>query len=120
MIEYQRDGLAASDPDEYLNVLQSDPFLRGELQVLGRDEAVFQASYQIHPLWSLAGLGLWNLNDGSVLLSPSFAYSVSNEANVAGGFFFGFGDDEATLGRPLPSEYGAVGTTVYFSFSLFF
>jgi hypothetical protein len=120
VLEYQRDGLGASSPDEYLEVFQTDPFLRGELQVLGRDETVVQASYQIHPLWSLAALGLWNLNDRSFLLSPSFSYSASNEATVSGGLFFGFGDDEVTPERPLPSEYGAIGTTVYFSVSLFF
>ncbi len=120
VLEYQRDGLGASSPDEYLEVFQTDPFLRGELQVLGRDETVVQASYQIHPLWTLAALGLWNLNDRSFLLSPSFSYSASNEATVSGGLFFGFGDDEVTRSRPLPSEYGAIGITVYFSMSLFF
>ena len=120
VLEYQRDGLAASSPSEYLELLQSDPFLRGELQVLGRNESVFQASYQIHPLWSLAALGLGNLNDGSFLLSPSFSRSLSNEASLTGGVFFGFGDDMATMLEPLPSEYGLVATTVYLSFSLFF
>lgn len=120
VLEYQRDGLGASSPDEYLEVFQTDPFLRGELQVLGRDETAIQASYQIHPLCSLAALGLWNLNDRSFLLSPSFSYSASNEATVSGGLYFGFGDDEVTPEKPLPSEYGAVGVTVYFSASLFF
>ena len=113
-------GLAASSASEYAELLQSDPFLRGELQVLGRNEAVAQASFQIHPLWSLAALGLWNLNDGSFLVSPSFSRSLSNEASVTGGVFFGFGDDMATTLEPLPSEYGTFGTTVYLSFSLFF
>ena len=120
VLEYQRDGLAASSASEYAELLQSDPFLRGELQVLGRNEAVAQASFQIHPLWSLAALGLWNLNDGSFLVSPSFSRSLSNEASVTGGVFFGFGDDMATTLEPLPSEYGTFGTTVYLSFSLFF
>ena len=87
---------------------------------LSRDETAVQASYQLHPLWSLAALGLWNIADGSVLFSPSFAYSVSNEAALSGGFFFGFGDDDVTLEQRLPSEYGLVATTVYVSFSLFF
>jgi hypothetical protein len=120
IIEYQHDGLGASNPNEYLDIFQSDPFLRGEHQVLGRDEAVFQGSYQIHPLWSLAGLGLWNLNDKSFLISPSFAYSASDDSTISGGLFFGFGDDEVTSARPLPSEYGLAGTTLYFSVSMFF
>jgi len=120
VLEYQRDELGAASSEEYLAVLESKPFLLGEMQVLGRDEAVLQWAYQIHPLLSLAALVLSNLDDGSTLLSPSFSYSASDEATLTGGLFFGFGDDEATAGRPLPSEYGAVGTTVYFSVDLFF
>ena len=120
VVEYQHDGLAAASAEDYLELFQTDPFLRGELQVLGRDETAIQASYQLHPLWSLAALGLWNLDDGSALFSPSFSYSASNEATVSGGLFFGFGDDVVTPQTPLPSEYGALGFTVYISASLFF
>ena len=120
IFEYQRDELGASSPDDYVGILTSDPFARGELQVLGRDEIALQASYQLNPLWSVAALGLWNLNDGSLLLSPSVAYSASDEIALSGGLFFGFGDDEPTPERPLPSEYGLTGTTAYASFSIYF
>lgn len=120
VVEYQHDGLGAASEEDYGALFETDPFLRGELQVLGRDETAVQASYQIHPLWSLAALGLWNLRDGSFLLSPSFAYSLSNEASATGGVFFGFGDEAVTPATPLPSEYGAIGITAYVSLSVFF
>ena len=93
---------------------------RDTRQVLGRDETVVQASYQLHPLWSLCGLWLWNLNDRSALVSPSFAYSAGDEASISGGVFIGTGDDEVTLTRALPSEYGFAGTTAFMSLSWFF
>ena len=68
----------------------------------------------------MAGLWLWNLNDRSALIFPSLAYSLSNEASLTGGVFFGLGADESTLARPLPSEYGLSGTMAYVSLSLFF
>jgi len=120
VVEYQRDGLGAATPDDYLHILQSDEFQRGELQVLGRDEAVVQASYQLSPLWSVGGLGMWNLNDGSALLSPSLNYSAGNEASIGGGLYFGFGNDETTLARPIPSEHGLTATTAYLSLSWYF
>jgi|TARA_B100001964_G_scaffold239187_1_gene306105 hypothetical protein len=120
LVEYQHDELAASEPDDYVALLVSEPFLRGELQVLGRDETVVQGSYQLHPLWSLSGLWIFNAHDQSSLVSPSFAYSVSNEASLNGGLFFGFGDDESTLARPLPSEYGLTGVTAFVSLSWHF
>ena len=120
VVEYQHDGLGAANADQYPGVLQSKPFSRGELQVLGRDETVVKASYQLHPLWSLAGVWIWNLNDRSALVSPSFAYSLSDDASLTGGLFLGLGDDEATAARTVPSEYGLAGTTAFASLSWFF
>ena len=120
MFEYQRDGLGAADPDEYLSILRSAPFIRGELQVLGRDETVASVSYQPHPLWGITGLWLANLNDGSTLLSPSVAYSAGDEAAIAGGVYFAVGASRPTLETPLASEYGLTGTTGYLSFSWYF
>lgn len=120
LAEYQRDQLGAATPDDYLDVIGSDPFARGEFQVIGRDETVLQASVQIHPLWSVAALWLWNLNDRSTLVSPSVGYSLSNEASISGGVLVGLGDDRVTTERPLPSEYGLAGVTAYLSASWFF
>ena len=85
--EYQRDGRGAGGPDELLTVLQSREFRRGEYQVFGRDEVAVTAAYQIHPLWSVTGTAIWNLNDRSALVFPGFSYSLSNEASLAGGVF---------------------------------
>lgn len=120
VVEVQHDGFGAGDASQYSRVLDSDPFRRGELQVLGRNEAVLQASYQLHPLFSLAGLALWNMSDGSGLVSPSFSYSASNEATITGGLFVGIGEAMPSGNSPIPSEYGAVPTTAYVSVSLFF
>lgn len=120
IIEYQRDNLGGASPDEYVAILTSNTFRRGEHQVFGRDETVLQASYQLHPLWNLAGLWLWNLNDRSTLVSPSVAYSAGDETSISGGVFFGYGASERTPSRPLPSEYGLAGTTGYVSLSWFF
>ena len=120
VVEYQRDGLGAASPKEYIDVLTSLAFQRGELQVLGRDEIASQAQFQLNPLWSLSFLWLLNLNDPSSLLSPSVVYSASDEATVTGGVFVGVGDDELTPGGGLPSEYGLAATTAYFSVSVFF
>ncbi len=120
IIEYQRDGLGAASADEYPAVRRSNPFSRGELQVLGRDETVVQASYQLHPLWGLDGVWIWNLNDRSALISPSLAHSLSDDASLTGGVFISIGDDEVTATRPVPSEYGLAGTTAFASLSWFF
>jgi hypothetical protein len=134
VLEYQRDGYGAADPSDYMDVLFSDPYSRGELQVLGRDEAALQASWQATPLLTTDFLTMWNMNDGSFLLSPAVSYSLSNEAYVRGGFFFGIGPGERQVPLPLPgsdltdviaasvpgSEYGIVPSSLYISLSAFF
>lgn len=120
VVEYQRDGFGAGTSAELLEVVRSDAFARGQLQVLGRDELVLQGAYQPHPLWGLTLLTITNLDDPSALLSPGVSYSLSNEMSASGGLFFGFGDDTPSIESPLPSEYGLVPTFVYLSATVFF
>ena len=118
--EYQRDGLGGANADQYAGVLASDTYLRGEHQVMGRDETFVQASYQLHPLWNLSGLWISNLNDRSALVSQSFAYSAGNNALITGGAFFGIGSDDFTSNKALPSEYGLAGKAAFLSLSWYF
>ena len=120
LFEYQRDSFGASHADEYLRVMLSEPYARGELQVLGRDETVLQATYQLNPLWNVGSLWLWNVNDRSAILAPSFGYSASDDVSVGGGVFFGFGEDEVTPVQLIPSEYGLSAATGYLSLSWYF
>lgn len=120
VFEYQHDGFGAASSAELLEVVNSPPFIRGELQVLGRDELAAQGSYQLHPLWTLELLLLGNLNDPSALLSPAASYSVSDEVSARGGLFFGFGDDTPSQASPIPSEYGLVPAYLYLSVTAFF
>lgn len=130
VIEYQHDEFGASQASDLLNVVLSDPFARGELQVLGRDEVASQASYQVHPLVDATLLTLWNLNDMSLLIAPGGSYSISNDVTLQAGLYLGFGDDFSQMSdtptppispRPeLPSEYGITPTTAWLSVTAFF
>jgi hypothetical protein len=120
VLEYQHDGFGASSPEGYTDVVTSAPFARGELQVLGQDELVGQASWQVHPLWNTSLLLLWNLNDVSAQLVPGASYSLSNEVRLQGGVFFGIGDSTPTPATPIPSEYGISPTTIYVALNAFF
>lgn len=120
VLEYQHDDFGATDAGALPRVLAADPFARGELQVLGRDELAAEASYQLHPLLGANLLALWNLHDGSALLAPGVSYSLSNEASARAGAFFGLGEDVGRTPLTPPSEYGIVPTIAYLSVSLYF
>ena len=118
--EYQHDGFGAGDAGELLGVLMSDPFQRGELQVLSRDALAVQASYQIHPLWGIDLLTITSLVDGSGLLSGGGSWSVGSNSSLRGGFFLGFGDDTVDPVTGFGSEFGGRPSVGYVSVSHFF
>ncbi len=122
--EYQRDGFGASGADGLHDVLLSDPFARGELQVLGRHTAALQGTYQLHPLWTTQLLLLGNLGDPSLLLAPAASYSVEDDLELRFGLFLGVGKGTAPGepgGSPLPgSEYGPIPAFAYASLTAFF
>lgn len=118
--EYQHDGFGAADAGGLLAVLESAAYRRGEMQVLGRDEWLVQAAWQVHPLVSTEFLGLQDLRDGSILVAPALAVSVSNDVSARIGVFAGVGGSGLTATRALRSEYGSVPTFGYVSLSAFF
>ncbi len=123
--EYQHDEFGYADVDDLLAVAISQPALRGELQVFGRDELVALGSFEVHPLVTTDLLGIVNLIDPSTLIVPSITYSARAEATVRAGLFFGIGAEEGSVllptGAPAPgSEYGPVPVTGYASVTVFF
>jgi hypothetical protein len=118
VVEYQREGFGAANAAELPATLLSAAARRGELQVFGRDEVVFQGSLQVHPLVSADALVIWNLNDASALLAPGLTYSVTGSLSARAGVFVGIGRGAEPTGV-LRSEYGLVPTSGYVSLSLF-
>jgi hypothetical protein len=120
IVELQHDGFGAADDDEILAVLGSEPYRRGEMQALGRDELAAQASWQAHPLVALTWLTLWNLRDGSALHSPAVAISATAWLDVRGGAYLATGDDALSPLAAPGSEYGLVPPVGYVSVAAFF
>ncbi len=119
VVEYLHDGFGLDRLNDLVLLAETDAFRRGELQVLGRDEAAFQASLQLHPLVGLSGLALVNLRDGSALFAPSVAWSASTSGTVGIGGYVALGRSVDAVGIPR-SEFGAVPTVFYVSASWFF
>lgn len=118
ILEVQHDGFAAAGAADLTAVLLSAPFQRGELQVLGRDVAAGQVTYQVHPLVSGELLALWDLRDGSLLAAPGASLSASNNVTVRAGAYLSAGRGASLAG--LGSEFGSVPRFAYASVSLFF
>jgi len=120
VLEYQYDGFGASSADSLVAVATSPAYRRGELQVLGRHEMAAQASYQVHPLVQVGLLGLGNLGDPSVLVSPSVSWDAGRELTVRAGAYLGLGAGRAADQVAPGSEYGIVPFTGYVSGTVYF
>ena len=120
LVEVQYDGFGAAESSDLLDVITSKPFLRGEMQTLGRWTGAAQASLQVYPLVGLDALALVNLTDGSTLLGPGLSWSATGSVSVRAGAFLGFGSEEVDALAGIVSEYGAVPGTGYVAASWYF
>jgi len=118
--EVQHDGFGATAPSGYPGVLASEAYRRGELQALGRDEALAEAAWQLHPLVGAELLVIINLEDASTLLAPALTGSLSDDLSARLGLYLSAGRGGVEpVGTPR-SEYGAVPTYLYVSLTAFF
>ena len=118
--ELQHDGLGATDAASLLEVTNSKPFARGEMQTIGAWTLVTQASYQVHPLVGLDALALVNLADGSTLLAPGLSWAATGSSSVRLGMYSGLGEGGIEPAGNLASEYGSVPALAYLAVSRFF
>ena len=120
LAEYQHDGFGAARTADLPLVLGSGAYRRGELQALGRDEALADASWQVHPLVSTELLTIVNLRDGSAFLAPALTASVSNEIQARLGFFLPAGPGGVRQNGFPQSEYGETPVYAYLAVTAFF
>ncbi|ABA89615.1 hypothetical protein Pcar_2376 [Syntrophotalea carbinolica DSM 2380] len=108
--QYLYNGAGADKPSQYPQALNSAPIREGLSFLLGQHYLLLAPSYELHPLVTLSGLGIVNLQDGSWLLRPALNISLSDNLDLM--LFWGF-----TLGRSAKnlrfprSEFGARGQT---------
>lgn len=120
LVELQHDGYGATGPRELGAVLASPAYERGELQALGRDEALADATWQLHPLVAAELLVLRNLRDGSTLFAPAVTGSLSEDLSARLGAFVPAGRSGVQPTGLPASEYGGVPTYLYASLTAFF
>lgn len=112
LVEYLYNGPGRDDPADYLRVATSAPLQEGLTYLLGRHYLLITTSYQPHPLATLQGLVIWNLEDDSCLVRPLLDYSLGD--NLSMQLFWSFSIGDAPKPSPIPglpttwqSEFGS-------------
>ena len=111
LTEYLYNGAGVGDPEEYGEFLISAPLREGLSFLAGRHYLLAGPSYEVHPLLTVSGMLIWNLEDGSFFLRPLGEYSVSDNLVLQVFWSFSKGrEPKEVFGIPVPrSEFGSAG-----------
>jgi len=116
-------GFGSQHVRDYPFIALSDRYQRGEVTALAQYYAGASLAWQAHPLLTLTGSGLWNIDDGSILALPYAEWSVSDNVSAVFGGAFGIGPGlrRTVFDIELPrSEYGSASQSLYAALKVYF
>ncbi len=123
MVEYHYNGAGSDDPGDYLGLLNTLPYQRGGVFLLGENYLMPNLSIQATPLWTIGLQAIINLDDNSTFSSVTAEYNVAENFYMDFGIYVFTGDDLTVSPMGLPvfeSEYGANPNTFYASIRWYF
>ncbi len=112
LAEYLYNGAGARHPTDYIAAAASAAFREGLTFLLGQQYLLLGPSWEIHPLATLSGLLIRNLEDDSTLLRPQIQLSLGDNLSLDLFYSLNFGRKPRTLAPSisiLQSEFGAAG-----------
>jgi hypothetical protein len=120
--EYHHNGVGAADPSGYLATVTDPRVQRGETYYLGRHYLGGAVSYVAdeESRLSLTGSALWNVEDGSVIVTPIASYDFGQSTSVSLGALQSFGATPTIVPPALRSEFGTYGALWFSRVSVYF
>lgn len=121
-IEYNYNGIGATEPAEYIRVLEDRRFLQGETYFLGRHNLGGLASWTPgNDRISFTLSALTNLQDPSAALVPNLTYDIGQATRFSAGALVSFGETPLFEDwTELRSEFGAYGDFGFIMLSIYF
>jgi hypothetical protein len=121
-IEYNFNGIGATDPTGYTEVLEDPRYHRGETYFLGRHNLGGAASWTPgNDRISLTLSALTNLQDPSAAFVPNLTYDIGQATRLSAGALISFGDTPEFDPTPeLRSEFGTYGDFGFLILSIYF
>jgi len=111
--QYLYNGPGADDPADYPAALASAPLQEGLTYLLGRHYLIIAPAYEIHPLATLQGLIIYNIDDESALLRPTLDFSLADNLSLQLFWTWHSGESPEVVSSILPalprSEFGSFG-----------
>lgn len=125
--EYHFNAAGRQKPEDYLENFNSPAYQDGAVYLMGKHYLNVGITYQIHPLIPFTGLIIWNLSDGSLVLSPTAEYNIAENIYLMLGAYIGLGKkpEQVLSAFALPetrlqSEFGAYPGMFFTAFRIYF
>jgi len=120
--EYNFNGIGATDPEDYMGVLEDPRYAQGETYFLGRHNLGALASWTPgNDRLSLTLSALMNLQDSSAAFIPNLTYDFGQDTRLSAGALLSFGDTPVFDPEPsLESEFGTYGDFIFTMLSVYF
>lgn len=119
--EYHLNGIGAGDPSTYPAALSDQRLRRGESYYLGRHYLGAALGYTADQdaRLALALSGLWNVQDRSVIVTPTLSYDFGQNTSVSFGGLQSFGATPTVAPPVLRSEFGTYGDLWFIRLSVY-
>jgi hypothetical protein len=82
VLQYLYNGPGVDSPEDYYKALTSAPLQEGLTYLLGRHYLMAAPSYEIHPLVSVQGLLIYNIDDESALFRPTLDLNLTDNMSL--------------------------------------
>ena len=113
IVQYLYNGPGTDDPKDYPEVLASAPLQEGLTQLLGRHYLIAAPSYELHPLATVQGLLIYNLEDHSALIRPTLDLNLDDNLSLQLFWTWNTGQEPKVISSLLSveprSEFGVRG-----------
>lgn len=111
--EYLLNGAGAASSSGYIAAAAAASSVEGLDSLLGRHYLLFGPAYEIHPLVTVKGLFLHNLQDGSLFARPMVEVSVTDDLSLQ--LYWAFTAGNGGTGEFADAnEYGGANLTFHF------
>ena len=114
LTQYLYNGAGAEQPLDYIAAASSASFSEGLSFLLGQQYLMIGPSWELHPLVTLSGLAIWNLDDDSTLLRPQMQFSLGDNLNLDLFYSFNQGKEPQLIAPSIyipRSEFGSAGNS---------
>jgi hypothetical protein len=125
--EYHFNSAGKRKSELYPEFLGSSAFNKGSVYLMGKQYLNLGVTYQITPLIPFEGLLIFNLIDGSLILSPTLEYNIAENMYLSAGAYVGVGKQPVLAGCScsgfhfnFSSEFGSYPSIFFTSFRIYF